>query len=141
MAANVLSSRRAVQMSVFVVRAFVKMRGLLTDSRALAKKLTDLETELKSRLDVHEAAIVEVLQRVMDILNPVPQPEPPQKEMGFHVKVAGKIRHKEASQTMSTIETEPLVCLRYFGHKVNPEAPAMGAYRKIQVQLKAGSSS
>ncbi|MDI1249774.1 MAG: ORF6N domain-containing protein [Lacunisphaera sp.] len=37
MAANILNSPQAVQMSVFVVRAFVKMRGLLTDTRELAK--------------------------------------------------------------------------------------------------------
>jgi len=90
MAANVLNSPQAVQMSVFVVRAFLKMRAALTDTRALAKKLADLETELKSRLDVHEVAIVEVLQRVMAILDPPPQPAPPRKEMGFHVKDAGE---------------------------------------------------
>ena len=32
----------------------------------------------------------------------------------------------------NTSETEPLVCLRYFGPEVNPDAPAMGAYRKNQ---------
>jgi len=74
MAANVLNSRRAVQMSVFVVRAFVKMRSVLTDTRDLAHKLAALEKELKGRLDVHEAAIVTVLQRVMDILDPPPPP-------------------------------------------------------------------
>lgn len=62
MAANVLNSPRAVQMSVFVVRAFVKMRGALTDSREQARKLASLEKELKERLDVHEAAIVTILQ-------------------------------------------------------------------------------
>jgi hypothetical protein len=30
----------------------------------------------------------------------------------------------------NTSETEPLVCLRYFGPEVNPDAPTMGAYRK-----------
>jgi hypothetical protein len=30
----------------------------------------------------------------------------------------------------NTSETEPLVCLRYFGPEVNPEAPPLGAYRK-----------
>ena len=90
MAANVLNSPQAVQMSVFVVRAFLKMRAVLTDSGALAKKLADLETELKSRLDVHEIAIVEVLQRVMAILDPPPQPEPPKRELGFHVKEPGE---------------------------------------------------
>lgn len=84
MAANILNSPQAVQMSVFVVRAFVKMRSLLTDTRALAKKLAALEIELKSRLDSHETAIVEVLQRIMLLLDPPPGPAAPDKEIGFH---------------------------------------------------------
>ncbi len=87
MAANILSSPQAIQMSVFVIRAFVKMRGLLTDTRELAKKLASLETELKSRLDSHESAIVEVLQRVMLLLNPPPSPDTT-KKMGFHITLA-----------------------------------------------------
>jgi hypothetical protein len=87
MAASVLNSVRAVQMSVFVVRAFVKMRAVFSDSRALARKLAALETELKSRLDMHETAIVDVLQRIMKILDPPSAPpEPPPPEIGFHVK-------------------------------------------------------
>ena len=87
MAANVLNSERAAQMSVFVVRAFVKMRSAFTDTRELARKLTALESELKSRLDVHEAAIVEVLQRIMRIIDPPPPPpEPPPPGIGFHVR-------------------------------------------------------
>jgi len=39
MAANVLNSKRATEMSVFVVRAFVRMRGVLSDTRELARKL------------------------------------------------------------------------------------------------------
>jgi len=61
MAANVLNSRRAVQMSVFVVHAFLKMRALLGDKRDLAQKLASLEKELKKRLDIHEAVIVTIL--------------------------------------------------------------------------------
>ena len=87
MAANVLNSPHAAQMSVFVVRAFVKMRSLLTDTRDLARKLAALEQELKARLDVHETAIVEFLQRMMKLLDPPPPlPEPPAPEIGFHVK-------------------------------------------------------
>jgi hypothetical protein len=88
MAANVLNSPRAVQMSVFVVRAFVKMRAILSDSRELARKLSTLEKELKGRLNVHEAAIVTILQRVMDIIDPPALPEPPKKRIGFQVKEA-----------------------------------------------------
>jgi hypothetical protein len=84
MAANVLNSTRAVQMSVFVVHAFLKMRALLGDKRELAKQLAALEKELKQRLDIHEAAIVTILQRVMDIIDPPGEPPPPEKpKIGF----------------------------------------------------------
>jgi hypothetical protein len=82
-AANVLRSPRAVQMSVFVVRAFLKMRTLLSDKREWAKKLAALEKELKQRLDVHEAAIVTILQRVMDVIDPPALPPPPKPRIGF----------------------------------------------------------
>jgi len=75
MAANILKSPRAVQISVFVVRAFVKMREMLIEQRDLAKKLEDLEERLTERLDIHETAIVEVLRQVMTLLAPrkIPQ--------------------------------------------------------------------
>jgi len=43
-------------MSVFVVRAFVKMRAVLTDSREMTRKLAAVEAELKSRLDTRRAS-------------------------------------------------------------------------------------
>src|SRR5207249_3658736 len=90
MAANVLNSPRAVDMSVFVVRAFVKIRSAFGDSRELARKLALLEQELKIRLNIHEAAIVDVLQRIMKILDPPPEPPgPPPPEIGFHIKEDG----------------------------------------------------
>lgn len=83
MAANVLNSPRAVQMSVFVVRAFLKMRALFGDKRELAEKLASLEKELKKRLGVHEAVIVTILQRVMDLIDPPLTPQPPKPRIGF----------------------------------------------------------
>jgi hypothetical protein len=83
-AANILNTPRAVQMSVFVIRAFVKMRETLLGTRELAKKLTALEKQLTRRLDSHEAAIVHVLQELMLILNPPPSPPaPPRPKIGF----------------------------------------------------------
>jgi len=101
MAANVLNSPQAVRMSVFVVRAFVQMRDLLGRNRELAKQLADLEKKLTARLDEHERAIVEVLRRVMDVLDPPPpppEPEKPKGRLGFYVepenKPAAKARKK-----------------------------------------------
>ncbi len=88
MAANVLNSASATQMSVFVVRAFIKMRAALTETRELARKLADLEKKLTDRLDTHEHAIVDVLEQIMRLLNPPSEPivEPPPKRIGFGVR-------------------------------------------------------
>jgi hypothetical protein len=72
-------------MSVFVVRAFVQMRDLLGGTKELARQLADLEKKLTARLDVHESVIVDVLRRVMEILDPPPPPpDPPRRRIGFH---------------------------------------------------------
>jgi hypothetical protein len=85
MAANILNSARAIQMSIFVVRAFAKMREALRGTPELARKLSELERKLTDRLDVHEAAIVQVLREVMQILNPPPELEPAtRRRIGFH---------------------------------------------------------
>ena len=84
MAANVLNSPQAVRMSVFVVRAFVQMRELLSGSKELALELKKLETKLSDRLDLHETAIVDVLRRIMNLLDPPPGPPVQEKSMGFH---------------------------------------------------------
>ena len=95
MAANVLNSPEAVRMSVFVVRAFVQMRDLLGGTKELAKQLAALEKKLTDRLDGHEVAIIEVLRRVMDILNPPPPlPEPPRRRIGFQVEPEDKGKKK-----------------------------------------------
>jgi hypothetical protein len=97
MAANVLYSPQAVRMSVFVVRAFVQMRELLGSTKELGKQLAALEKKLTERLDGHDAAILEVLRRMLDILDPPPLPEPPRREIGFHTTLRereGKARKK-----------------------------------------------
>ena len=73
MAANVLRSKRAIQMSVFVVRAFIRMRQMLIEQRSLARKLAELEKELTARLDVHETAINEMFRQIKRLLSPPPE--------------------------------------------------------------------
>jgi len=83
MAANVLNSLQAVEASVFVVRAFVKLRSVMSDTRVLTRRLGLLEREIQGRLDVHETAIVDILRRVMDLLDPPQDPDPPRRRIGF----------------------------------------------------------
>jgi hypothetical protein len=66
MAATTLNSPRAVEMSLYVVRAFVRLRELLATNRALARKLDELE----SRLQTHDDAITGILRTLRELMNP-----------------------------------------------------------------------
>jgi hypothetical protein len=67
-AANVLSSTRAVEMGVHVVRAFVKMRELVASNRALAHKLDNLERKYRH----HDRAISAMISAIRKLMQPVP---------------------------------------------------------------------
>jgi hypothetical protein len=86
MAANILRSPKAIQMSVFVVRAFIRMRQMLIEQRGLARKLSELGKELTARLDVHETAINEIFTQIKRLLSPTSEPETPKKRIGFLVE-------------------------------------------------------
>lgn len=88
MAANVLNSPRAVMMSVFVVRAFVRMREAFAQNKELAAKLAELEGKLAARLDGHEEVIGVILKEIKKLMNPAPEPEPRRRQIGFHVRDA-----------------------------------------------------
>ncbi|HKP02960.1 MAG TPA: ORF6N domain-containing protein [Chthoniobacterales bacterium] len=77
-AANVLRSKRAVQMSVFVIRAFVKMREALSTNETVMKRLSQID----NTLFLHDAALRELFQKLRPLLQP--PPEPPKKQIGFH---------------------------------------------------------
>ncbi len=80
MAANVLNSPQAIEMSVFVIRAFVKMRDQLADHLTMKKRLAEIEKVLLA----HDIALEDVYKKLEPLLRP--PPEPPRKQIGFSVK-------------------------------------------------------
>jgi hypothetical protein len=79
MLASVLNSPIAVQASVRVVRAFVRLREMIAGNVQLAARLKDLER----RLDSHDEAIIELFAVLKRLLEPE---APPKREIGFHVR-------------------------------------------------------
>lgn len=72
MAATVLNSPHAIEMSVYVVRAFLKLRELLASNRVLARKLDELEKRLTMRLDAHDEAIAAILSAIRELTHAPP---------------------------------------------------------------------
>jgi hypothetical protein len=68
MAATILSSPRAVEMSIYVVRAFVKLRDLLSSNRELARRFAQLETRLDKKLTEHDDAIAAILSAIRQLM-------------------------------------------------------------------------
>ena len=76
MAASVLNSEEAIHTSVFVVRAFVKMRETLAAGAQVGAKLTELERRIEGH-DEDIEIIVETIRRLID------KPEPSPRQIGF----------------------------------------------------------
>lgn len=78
MAANVLKSKRAIKASIFVVRAFVRLRQLLASHRDLAEKIDELERTIGT----HDKAIRSLFDTIKKLMTP---PEPKRRRIGFVV--------------------------------------------------------
>ena len=80
MAATVLSSPRAVAMSLYLIRAFVKMREDRAANAAILKRLAEIDKTLL----LHDSGLRDIYQKLRPLLEP--PPAPPKPEIGFHVK-------------------------------------------------------
>jgi hypothetical protein len=79
MAASVLNTPRAIETSVFVVRAFVRLREMVATHRELARKLSELE----QRFEDHDEKIQAIFEAIRQLMAP---PERQRKKIGFEVK-------------------------------------------------------
>jgi phage regulator Rha-like protein len=77
MAANVLNSKRAIHMSVYVVRAFVRMRQALITRTDMEKRLAEIEKTLIG----HDAALRDLYEKIRPLL--LPPPALPHPRIGF----------------------------------------------------------
>jgi len=78
MAASVLNTPTAIEASIFVVRAFVKLREMLASHKELERKLLALEKKYDEQFGV-------VFETIRALMSP---PENPRKKIGFEVKEA-----------------------------------------------------
>ncbi|MHB8478588.1 MAG: ORF6N domain-containing protein [Steroidobacteraceae bacterium] len=86
-AANVLNSPRAVEMGIYVVRAFVQLRELLSSNKELAKRLDQLEARIEKKLATHDDAIAAMLSAIRELMH---APPPKRRPIGFTADLTEK---------------------------------------------------
>jgi len=80
MLSSILSSERAIDINIEIMRAFVKLRELLSSNRELARRFAQLETRLDKKLTEHGQAIAAILSAIRELMNP---PPPKRRGIGF----------------------------------------------------------
>ncbi len=78
MLSGVLHSKRAIQVNIAIMRAFVKLRQILSTHKELAHKLRELE----HKVEKHDAEIQAIFEAIRQLMEPPPIPEKP--PIGFH---------------------------------------------------------
>ena len=78
MAANILRSQQAVQMSLYLVRAFVALREQLASNLSVLRRIAEIDKKLIE----HDVVLSEVMKRLQPLLNPPPEEKKP--KIGFH---------------------------------------------------------
>ena len=92
MAATVLNSDRAIEMSVFVVQAFVRMRRALSNKSQVLAKLAEVER----RLETHDTDIETLMEAIRELIEP---PDPPRRRIGFEAPGDSEASRSRASKT------------------------------------------
>jgi hypothetical protein len=80
MAATVLNSPQAVEMTVYVVRAFVELRRVVASNERLSQRLKELEAHIESKLASHDEAITAMLRAIRELMAPE---SPRRRGIGF----------------------------------------------------------
>jgi len=86
-AANVLNSPRAIEMGIYVVRAFLRLREMLASNTELARQFAQLEARLEKKLADHDEAIAAILSAIRQLMNP---PSPKRRPIGFTADLGEK---------------------------------------------------
>ncbi len=77
MLSSVLRSPRAVNVNIGIMRAFVQLRGILSTNNELARKFDELD----SKVSKHDAAIVEIIEAIRQLM--LPQAPSDKRSIGF----------------------------------------------------------
>lgn len=80
MAASVLNSSQATEVSIFIVRAFVKLRQAISEHKELTRKISQIERHLSG----HDEQINAIIKTIKQLIQPAPVPK--KRRIGFNTE-------------------------------------------------------
>ena len=95
MLSSVLKSKRAIQVNIAIMRAFVKLRRFLSVNKEIAHRLGELE----QKFDKHDAEIQEIFEAIRQLMEP--PPAKPKGQIGFHTLIKRSPSHQDTSVRIS----------------------------------------
>jgi hypothetical protein len=87
MLSSVLGSERAIAVNIEIMRAFVRMRELLSSTKELARRFAQLEARIDKKLAEHDEAITAILSAIRELMNPTPSKR---RGIGFTANIEEK---------------------------------------------------
>ena len=87
MLSSVLNSERAALVNIEIMRAFVRMRELLSSNKELARRFAQLEARIDKELAEHDEAITAILSAIRELMNPPPSER---RGIGFTANIEEK---------------------------------------------------
>ena len=103
MAASILNSPRAIEMSIFVVRAFLRLRETLASHKALAAKFAELE----QRLETHDKAIGDIIDAIRALMTPLVKTSPADRLSSRRCPPGSKCWHRQVHVVERNRESPP----------------------------------
>ena len=96
MLSSVLNSARAIEVNIAIMRAFVQLRKISSTQKQLARKLQEIEAQLKD----HKESIEAIFEAIRQLMSP---PEKSRKKIGFEVKEAAATYSKRTKKKKSKV--------------------------------------
>lgn len=87
MLSSVLGSERAIAVNIEIMRAFVRMREVLSSNKVLARRFAQLEARIDKKLTEHDEAITAILSAIRELMNP---PHSKRRGIGFTANIEEK---------------------------------------------------
>lgn len=78
MLSSVLKSEKAIEVNILIMRAFVRLREIISTHKKVEEKLREIDSNLKD----HDEKILQIIQVINQLINP---PEPVKKKIGFTI--------------------------------------------------------